>query len=65
MSNICTEKIKVYQAKVIAEFASLKSIHRFDELVSCSIRLADGKGYLICVSELYAEDEDVMTNIAH
>jgi hypothetical protein len=64
MSNICTEEIKVYQAKVIAEFASLKSIHRFDELVSCSIRLADEKGYLLCVSELYAEDEDLIAKLA-
>ena len=50
------ERIKSYQAKIRSEFALLKSIDRFDELIAKSVRLQGNKGYLICVSELHVND---------
>jgi perosamine synthetase len=56
--------IVAYQTAVKTQFAKLKHINQFDELVSCSIRLKDNRGYLLCVSELYADDDDVITMLA-
>lgn len=58
------EQVNIYQARVRSEFASLKSIDRFDELVSRSIRLENNKGYLLCVSELHTSDELLITLLA-
>lgn len=58
------EQAHVYQALVRSEFASLKSIDRYDELVARSIRLADNKGYLLCVSELHTSDELLIALLA-
>lgn len=54
----------VYRALVQSEFAALKSINRFDELVDRSIRLDDGKGYLLCVSELHTSDDVLIAALA-
>lgn len=58
------EQVRAYQALVQSEFASLKSIGRFDELFARSIRLADNKGYLLCVSELHTGDELLIAALA-
>jgi RimJ/RimL family protein N-acetyltransferase len=57
MSNVNLEQINIYLELVITEFSAFKSINSFDESVAHSIRLADDKGYLLCVSELHANDE--------
>ncbi|GEM_PF-792382 len=64
MSSLSVKEIEIYQTTLLAEFASFKAIYRFDELVSRSIRLADDKGYLFCVSELYAEDQQLIAKLA-
>jgi RimJ/RimL family protein N-acetyltransferase len=46
-----------YRRTVLREFAALKSIDRFDDAVFRSLRLPNGRGYLLCVSELHAEDD--------
>jgi len=52
-----------YQTAVKKIFAALKKINHFDELLEQSIRLEDRKGYLICVSELYAEDDIAISRL--
>jgi hypothetical protein len=51
----------IYQSTVRTQFAALKQISQFDELVSRSIRFPDHKGYLVCVSELHADDDQLIT----
>lgn len=58
------EQVNVYQSLVRSEFASLKSIDRYDELMAHSIRLADNRGYLLCVSELHTGDELLIALLA-
>ena len=57
-------QMPAYQALVRSEFAYLKSINRYDESVARSIRLADNKGYLLCVSELHTGDELLIASLA-
>jgi RimJ/RimL family protein N-acetyltransferase len=52
--------VAVYQARIRTQFATLKSITRYDDLLASSIRLKDNSGYLLCVSELHCEDDDVI-----
>ena len=63
-NHLSLEELRRYQAVVIKEFAGQKQIDKFDELVARSIRLDDHKGYLICVSELHADDVDMITTLA-
>jgi RimJ/RimL family protein N-acetyltransferase len=53
-----------YRRTVRREFAALKAIDRYDELVAKSLRLRDGQGYLLCVSELFAGDGDAVETLA-
>ena len=46
-----------YQAAVRNQFAALKKIDQFDELIKRSILLEGYKGYLVCVCELHADDD--------
>jgi RimJ/RimL family protein N-acetyltransferase len=50
----------IYQDRVRTQFATLKSITRYDDLVANSIRLKDNSGYLLCVSEMHYEDDAVI-----
>lgn len=52
-----------YKAAVKKRFAALKEINQFDELMERSIHLEDHKGYLICVSELHADDDIAITRL--
>jgi RimJ/RimL family protein N-acetyltransferase len=52
-----TNNLYAYHQKIRSEFATLKSIQRYDELMAKSITLEDNKGYLLCVSELHTNDE--------
>ena len=56
-NTLSPEAADAYQAAVKTQFAALKQINQFDELVARSIRLEDHKGYLLCVSELHADDD--------
>ncbi len=56
-NTLSPEAADVYQAAVKIQFAAMKQIYQFDELVARSIRLEDNKGYLLCVSELHADDD--------
>jgi RimJ/RimL family protein N-acetyltransferase len=58
------ECIQDYQAIVRSEFASLKSIVVYDELVAHSIRLPEKNGYLLCVSELHVGDKLLIESLA-
>ncbi len=53
-----------YQAAVKTQFAALKQINQFEELIARSIRLEDHKGYLLCVSELHADDNIAIARLA-
>lgn len=53
-----------YSKTIKSVFSSLKSIQRFDELMDKSIRLPCGKGYLVCVSELCARDDKLISLLA-
>ena len=57
MNDSQKREIAFYRQALLREFASLKAIRRYDELVARSLRLADDRGYLLCVSELFAEDD--------
>jgi perosamine synthetase len=61
ISPLKSDTISAYQLTVKNVFNSLKQIKDFDEVVSRSIRLPDRKGYLVCVSELHADDDQVIT----
>jgi len=50
----------LYQNRIRTEFAALKSKTRYDDLVANSIRLKDGAGYLLCVSELHHDDDETI-----
>lgn len=52
----------IYQSRVREEFAALKQINHFDELIARSLRF--DRGYLICISELYADDDGMITLLA-
>jgi len=65
MSKLSTKEVNIYQTNIRTEFVTLKSICHFDELMSRSIRLADRQGYLLCISELYAEDEQLIAKLAN
>ena len=62
--DLSPEAAAVYRAAVKTQFAALKKIDQFDELVTHSVRLEDHKGYLLCVSELHADDVDTITTLA-
>jgi len=49
---------------VAAEFAALKAIRRFDDLIARSIRLEGDRGYLACVCELHADDDETIALLA-
>ncbi|HEX6987709.1 MAG TPA: GNAT family N-acetyltransferase [Planctomycetaceae bacterium] len=53
-----------YRRTVLREFAALKSVDRFDDAVARSLRLSGGRGYLLCVSELHAEDAAAVETLA-
>lgn len=53
-----------YRRTVLREFAALKSITRFDDAISRSLRLPNGHGYLLCVGELHAEDDATIDTLA-
>lgn len=53
-----------YQERVKNVFVELKQINRFDELIAQSICIDDNGGYLICISELYANCDEVVTLLA-
>jgi RimJ/RimL family protein N-acetyltransferase len=63
-NRLSPEAFSRYQAAVVKEFAGQKQINQFDELVARSIRLEDHKGYLMSVSELHADDVDMITMLA-
>jgi len=50
-----------YQDRIRTQFAALKGMRRFDDLMSASIRLKDDAGYLLCVSELHYDDDEIIT----
>jgi RimJ/RimL family protein N-acetyltransferase len=52
--------VAAYQARIRTRFATLKSATRYDDLLASSIRLKDNNGYLLCVSELHCEDDEVI-----
>jgi hypothetical protein len=56
---------RAYRSAVKTQFAMLKEIDRYDVLVENCIRLNEVKGYLICVSELYAEDNLAITKLTN
>ena len=58
------ERICHYKNTIQSKFAALKSINRFDDLVANSIRLPNGAGYLLCVSELHVGDEALIVTFA-
>jgi hypothetical protein len=53
-----------YRRRVRTAFAALKKIARFDELVSRSIALPQGRGYLACVCELHTDDGQTIERLA-
>ena len=55
-----TAKNDVYQKRIRTEFAAIKSIIRYDDLISRSIRLKDDNGYLLCVCELHYHDDEAI-----
>ncbi len=59
-NTLSPEAAAAYQAAIKTQFAALKQINQFDELVARSIRLESHKGYLLCVSELHADDDKVI-----
>jgi len=63
-NTLSPEAAAAYQAAVKTQFAALKKINQFDELVARSIRLEDHKGYLLCVSELHADDDKAIAMLA-
>lgn len=58
------ERIDRYKNAIQSRFAALKAIDRFDDLVANSIRLPEGKGYLLCVSQLHVTDEKMINLLA-
>jgi RimJ/RimL family protein N-acetyltransferase len=56
--------VAVYQTRIRTQFATLKSISRYDDLVATSIRLKNNNGYLMCVCELHYEDVEVIKLLA-
>ena len=63
-NSLSPEAAAAYQTAVKTQFAALKQINQFDELVARSIRLEDHKGYLLCVSELHADDDIAIARLA-
>ena len=55
---------QAFDARVRAAFASLKAIRRFDEMVAHAIPIGDGLGYLACVCELHADDDQTIAKLA-
>ncbi len=51
-----------YKKNIRGLFASLKRIDNTDDLIHHSISLKDGMGFLVCLSEVYAED-DIMIEL--
>jgi perosamine synthetase len=64
MNNIDMEHTEIYQELIRRKFSELKSITSFDESVAHSIQLLNGKGYLLCVSELHENDETLIAILA-
>lgn len=62
MSSITTPD--GYRRTVLREFAALKSITRLDEALCRSLRLPDGRGSLMCVGELHADDDATIDTLA-
>jgi len=58
------DAVTAFRAKVHAAFAPLKAVTRYDEAVSSSIRLPEGRGYLVCVGELHADDDATIEKLA-
>ena len=55
--------LQEYQEKIKTVFWDLKQINRYDDLLARSIRLSDNKGYLLCISELFADDDDLISSL--
>ena len=53
-----------YVANIKSVFAELKSSERFDTIIDKSIKLENGNGYLVCISELHLNDVETIEMLA-
>ncbi len=64
MKDLTMQQIEAYQNSVKSEFAQLKSVIHLNELMARAILLEGGKGYLLCVSEMHADDGRLIALLA-
>ena len=65
-SNMAGNRHQLYRQEIVEQFAELKSLDNYAEVIARSLQLPNGRGYLVPVCELHAEDQltiDLLTAI--